>query len=113
MSNTTANTRYISFCGELVTPDTNETATLEKDFPLIDGGQGGRTGMQYDHIDGQDQLSIYLAKVPFLQNIGHLVADCPAGGWYEETFCILDAEGNPVKSADNLNPNPVPQLLEF
>lgn len=71
---------------------------------------GFREGLTYKEIDSQDSLTVYLAKVS--NAIGHLVASCPAGGWVGESFVFLDEVGNPIKSSENFNPNPVKQLLD-
>lgn len=119
------NTQYISFCGTFNLPENADA--LNERFPLEydeifegtdshgddryrDVSTGFREGLNYEAIDGKDSLTVYLAKVS--PGIGHLVASCPAGGWADETFVFLDEIGNPVKSADNLNPNPVEQLCE-
>jgi len=60
-------------------------------------------------IGGQDSLSIYLTDLG--NGIGYLVADCPAGGWEDAAFVTLSNDGQPVKSEDNWNPNPVPQAI--
>lgn len=115
--------KYISFCGTFNVP---ENSDLETRYPMTfsetfegtdslgdhiyrEVSNGFRQGLQYETIDGRDSLTVYLAKVS--NDIGHLVADCPAGGWVDEAFVHLDASGNPIKSQDNWNPNPVPQLV--
>lgn len=118
-------TQYISFCGTFNVPaNANELAKL---FPIQydeifegtdshgddryrDVSTGFRNGLNYETIDGKDSLTVYLAKID--DSTGHLVASCPAGGWADETFVFLDEGGNPVKSAENFNPNPIEQLCE-
>lgn len=119
------NTQYISFCGTFYVPQ--NANDLSSQFPLqyneiFEGtdslgddryrevSTGFRDGLNYEAIDGKDSLTVYLAKLS--GNIGHLVASCPAGGWADETFVFLDEHEQPVKSADNFNPNPVEQLCE-
>lgn len=118
-------TQYISFCGTFNVPaSSNELAAR---FPIQydeifegtdshgddryrDVSTGFRDGLNYETIDGKDSLTVYLAKID--DKTGHLVASCPAGGWADETFVFLDEGGNPVKSAENFNPNPIEQLCE-
>lgn len=119
-----AETRYISFCGVFSVPENFKR--LEAAYPLqydeiFEGtdshgddryrevSTGFRDGLNYEAIDGQDSLTVYLARID--GNTGHLVASCPAGGWADETFVFLDESGAPVKSEDNFNPNPVRQLV--
>ena len=71
--------------------------------------RGFRNGLSYSSIGGQDSVTVYLAKVT--DTIGHLVVDCPAGGWVEECFCHINEDGEPVKSGDNFNPNPIEQII--
>lgn len=116
---------YISFCGTFNVPQNADN--LSSQFPLqydeifegVDShgderyrevSTGFRDGLTYEVIDGKDSLTVYLAKVS--ANIGHLVASCPAGGWADETFVFLDGGGNPIKSAENFNQNPIEQLCE-
>lgn len=118
-------TKYISFCGTFDVPE--NSAALYDRFPLqyreiFEGtdshgedryrevSTGFCDGLKYVVIDGENSLTVYLATVT--NNIGHLVASCPAGGWADETFVFLDESGNPVKSEENFNYNPVRQLLE-
>lgn len=118
-------TQYISFCGTFDVPENADD--LAAQFPMQydevfegtdslgddryrDVSTGFRDGLSYDAIDGKDSLTVYLAKVS--DNIGHLVASCPAGGWADETFVFLDEGGTPMKSAENFNPNPIEQLCE-
>ena len=118
-------TQYISFCGTFNVPA--NSSELAARFPIQydeifegtdshgDGRYrevttGFRDGLNYEAIDGKDSLTVYLAKID--DSTGHLVASCPAGGWANETFVFLDNGGNPVKSAENFNPNPIEQLLE-
>ena len=70
---------------------------------------GFREGLKYECIGGVDSLTAYLATIS--DGIGHLVADCPQGGWVDDCFVYLDDNGQPIKSEENYNPNPVEQLL--
>lgn len=98
---------YISFCGKLKLPHNHKE--LERKFPMSHYEQSGfRKKLLYDAIQTKDSLTVYLAKID--EKTGHLVADCPAGGWYEDVFvCLLN--GKPEKAEDNFNPNPFEQLL--
>lgn len=116
---------YISFCGNISTPNKPIMDKLSQKFTLqeheifegIDTrgeeryryrSAGFRDGLNYEYIGGKDSLSVYVARIN--GGVGHLVADCQDGGWSEETFCYLDLDGNPIK-ANNFNPNPVPQAI--
>lgn len=116
---------YISFVGFF--PEVSESKLLQSTYPLQyeevfegrdshgddrfrDVSTGFRAGLKYDAIDGKDSLTVFLAKVD--DNTGHLVASCPEGGWADECFVYLDESGDPKKSEDNFNPNPVEQLCE-
>ena len=118
-------TQYISFCGAFNVPENADALAVQ--FPLQydevfegtdshgddryrDVSTGFRDGLSYASIDGKDSLTVYLAKID--DNVGHLVASCPAAGWADETFVFLDERGNPVKSAENFNPHPVEQLCK-
>lgn len=101
---------YISFCGNIKTPISSEI--LEEQYPVIENQNGAPTGfrhsLDYAPFATKDSLTVYVARVQ--NSIGHMVADCPAAGWHEDTFCFLDEDGAPVKE-DDFNPNPVPQLI--
>jgi hypothetical protein len=112
--------QYISFLGTFNVP--NNLKELHARFPLqgeevFEGRDAGndcyrdwfRENLSYQAIDGKDSLTVYLATID--AHTAHLVASCPQGGWSEETFVFLDENGNPVKAADNFNPNPIEQLL--
>lgn len=115
---------YISFVGFIQEP-TNHAELSEQypqqfherylgedslgDFVYNHVGEGFRDGLEYSVIGGENSLTVWLAVVS--DGIGHLVADCPAGGWVDECFCVLDSDGKPLKSEDNYNPNPVPQVI--
>lgn len=118
-------TAYISFCGTFNVPANADELSSQFRIQydeIFDGTDshgndryrdvsiGFRDGLTYEAIDGKDSLTVYLAKVS--DEIGHLVASCPEGGWADETFVFLDEAGIPVKSADNFNPSPVEQLCE-
>jgi hypothetical protein len=119
---------YISFIGFLETPTESDLLTLSRIYPpnisevlqgydshdepvYRDYNEGFRTGLEYKEIGGKDSLTIYLAVVPGYNHIGHLVADCTPGGWVSDTFVMLDENSQPIKAAENFNPNPVEQLL--
>ena len=110
------NTRYISFCGTFLVPD-NESE-LNKQFLgnvyLDDEGfeeidDHTISGVHHEMIDSEDSLRVYLA---ILQDkmLGHLIADCPAAGWTESTFVLLDEHNIPKRPETNINPNPIRQL---
>ena len=114
---------YISFVGFIQEPENIETLQytylmgMQEVFLGENSHQeevydwkptGFRDGLKYEVIGGQDSLTVYLATID--QNTGHLVADCPEGGWVNDCFCVLDAEGNPVKE-NQFNPNPVEQVI--
>ena len=113
---------YISFTGEFLEPLypyekkglVMETYTQEEEWGNqimeVEIETGFFTGLKYDQIGQKDSLTIFLAKVE--GNIGHLVADCPAGGWVEETFVFLDTNGMPIYASD-FNPNPIPRVLNY
>lgn len=115
--------KYISFCGYFEEPDNVDE--LEKKYPETfreeflgtnsheedcykDINCGFREDLDYQHIANKDSLDVYLAVID--ETTGHLVADCPAGGWVNDCFVILDTEGQPVK-ANEENPNPIEQVI--
>lgn len=121
---------YIAFVGFFKEVDPKLVSSLNDECPvIINCHETGETdsigcpifkeewtgfregGLFYSQIDYRDSLTIYLARIN--EQIGHLVADCPEGGWVEECFVYLDSDGNPIKDDDNWNPNPIPQLLEL
>jgi hypothetical protein len=97
--------KYISFLGFIQSPSNLET--LEKQYPLSE--DGFCAALKYEQIDQKDSLLIFLAKIDI--NTGHLVADFPDQR-NESAFVLLNKDGMPLKSNDNFNPNPVPQLCE-
>lgn len=118
---------YIAFVGFFKEVEPSIVANLNVQYPELfsqeylgknsfgdgvfqDNLAGYRGLLQYEQIDYRDSLTIYLARIN--EQIGHLVADCPEGGWVEECFVYLDSDGMPIKSDGNWNPNPIPQLLE-
>lgn len=133
------NTRYVSFVGFLVLPSNNdqlekkypnntysyeesywevtgeeydeereEWYDTEEEFTRIITGEEEFKNLEYSIIDSQDSLTVYLSIID--EKTGHLVADCPAGGWSTGTFVVLE-NGTPKKSENNYNPNPVRQLV--
>lgn len=114
---------YISFVGSFdELPNLDELQTqyperidywteLDYDYQDVEcsAPTGFRNGLSYYSIGGQDSVTVYLAKID--DKIGHLVADCPAAGWVEECFCYLNEDGEPVKSGDDFNPNPIEQII--
>lgn len=122
--------KYISFCGFLEEPKFTEfeQGLLAQSYPEqfheeclgINSHDeevyreikcGFRDNLEYGVIGGQDSLTVWLAKLSENPFMGHLVADCPQGGWVESMWVLLDNEGNPVKAEGNFNPNPVPQVI--
>lgn len=103
--------KYISFVGHFDELP-NQSELLEK-YPVKIADDGYidpfRPSLTYIQIDQVDSLYIYLAKIS--DGIGHIVADCSAGGWTDDAFIALDENDNPVKSPANYNPNPVEQLV--
>ena len=121
-------TTYISFVGFLETPTEDSISILNRVYPpalseVLEGynshdepvykdyNEGFRAGLEYKEIGGKDSLTIYLAKLSAAPGIGHLVADCTPGGWVSDTFVNLDENGEPIKAAENFNPNPVEQVI--
>ena len=119
---------YISFVGLLETPTESDLLTLNRVYPenisevfqgydtngdpvYRDYNEGIRPGLNYREIGFKDSLTIYLAVIPGYAHVGHLVADCTPGGWVSDTFVMLDENGEPIKAADNFNPNPVEQVI--
>ena len=123
---------YISFIGFLETPSEDSISILNRVYPPVisevlegynnhdepvyrDYNEGFRTGLEYKEkykeIGGKDSLTIYLAVVPGYNHIGHLVADCTPGGWVSDTFVMLDENSQPIKAAENFNPNPIGQVI--
>jgi len=120
---------YISFVGFLETPFDRSIKVLDRIYPpniseVFQGydshgepfyqnyNEGFRAKLEYKEIAHKDSLTIYLAVVPGTKpTIGHLVADCTPGGWVSDTFVMLDENGEPIKAADNFNPNPVEQVI--
>lgn len=96
-------TKYVSFCGTFLVPEIKESEFA------FEEGSCFLEGYAYKQIGGQDSLTVFLTEVA--DGIGHLVADCPANGWQDSTFVLLDEENLPIKSEDNFNPNPVPQVI--
>lgn len=118
------NSKYISFCGIMSTPDWKTQAELVVKFPLkfvekyigTDSANdehwetvptGYREGLMYETIGGSESMTLSLSIIS--EEIGHLVADCPDGGWVEETFVMLE-NGSPVKASE-FNPNPIEQVI--
>jgi hypothetical protein len=129
---------YISFCGEFQVPsnceelkakhpktfgfeevlvrnryneidDDGRQVEIDDDFYRKERYENEyREGLDYEYIDGKDSLSVYLAVID--NNVGHLVADCTAGGWVSSTFVVLE-DGKPKRPVSNFNPNPVRQLV--
>lgn len=104
-------TTYISFIGFLETPSESDLLTLNRVYPPNHKCRGFRENLQYKEIGGKDSLTIELAVIPGHAHIGHLVADCTPGGWVSDTFVMLDENGDPIKSPENFNPNPVEQII--
>lgn len=119
---------YISFIGFLETPSEDSISILNRVYPPVisevlegynshdepvykDYNEGFRAGLEYTEIGGKDSLTIYLAVVPGYTHVGHLVADCTPGGWVSDTFVMLDENGEPIKAAENFNPNPIEQVI--
>ncbi len=119
---------YISFVGFLETPDEKSIESLNRIYPpviseVLEGynnhdepvykgyNEGFRTGLEYKEIGGKDSLTIYLAAIPGYTHVRHLVADCTPGGWVHDTFVMLDENGEPIKAAENFNPNPIEQVI--
>ncbi len=93
-------TRYISFCGTFEVPENEDE--LETAFPetyqVTPKGReflGFRSGLSYQQIYQKDSLYVYVAQID--GTTGHLVADCSAAGWVENTFVTLEA-GQPVRA---------------
>jgi hypothetical protein len=112
---------YISFCGFLLEPEIDQQVVLNNEHPYksypynpLDGHYevttNFRVGLHYEPIGGQDSLTVFLAKTD-IPGVGHLVADCPQGGWANDCWVKLDEADNPLKQEDNWNPNPVPQVI--
>jgi hypothetical protein len=114
---------YVSFLGTFNVPNNSEelharfALQWEEVFEGRDSAgddiyrdvtTGFRENLSYQAIGGKDSLTVYLATID--AHTAHLVASCPQGGWSEETFVFLE-NGNPVKAADDFNPNPIEQLL--
>ena len=97
--------KYVSFYGFVETPE--NVSFLQEKHPFKEPGESFRN-FSYECISGRDIMAIYLAIVG--NGVGHLVASCLAGGWEEETFCILDEHGKPKKAKANFNPNTIEQL---
>ena len=88
--------------------DDNNQVEIDNDYWSTETKETGfRNDLEYKAVDGKDSLTVYIAKIN--DKIGHLVADCPAGGWVESCFVQLE-NGNLKKATENTNPNPVRQL---
>lgn len=107
-------TNYISFVGYFdVLPNEQQlTKKYKRETRINDRDDIEDTGylldVKYQSIGGKDSLTVYLADLG--DNIGHLVADCSAGGWCDSAFVRIQ-NGEPVKSELNFNPNPVEQVI--
>jgi hypothetical protein len=111
-------TRYISFIGYFEVP--NNIEELNSSFPMdlrticVGTDENGNSilenkptgflqNFEYNSIPSDvDEVCLFLTSIT--ETIGHLVAECVGGNWTNETFCLLDATGNPIENFDS---NPI------
>ena len=88
--------------------DDNRQIEIDNDYFCTETRESGfRENLDYKVIDGKDSITVYMAVIDDIS--GHLVVSCPAGGWLETAFVIVE-NGSLKKSSKNFNPNPVRQL---